>query len=90
MRERSTDANSSRSCGSHARLAGRCAPQAAGVASPFAAAGGGGAPGGGAFGGGSGGTVAQVVSWAEAHGKAVTIAGVSGFTVYDLQGAAAS
>lgn len=47
--------------------------------------------GGGAIGGGSrGGTVAQVVSWAEAHGKAVTIAGVSGVTVYDLQGAATS
>ena len=51
----------------------------------------GGALGGRAIGGGaSGGTVAQVVSWAEANGKAVTIAGVSGFTVYDLQGAAAS
>jgi 4-amino-4-deoxy-L-arabinose transferase-like glycosyltransferase len=50
----------------------------------------GGAIGGRAIGGGSsGGTVAQVVSWAEAHGKVVTIAGVSGFTVYDLQGAAA-
>ncbi|HEY4864898.1 MAG TPA: glycosyl transferase, partial [Candidatus Dormibacteraeota bacterium] len=46
--------------------------------------------GGGAIGGGRGGTVAPVVSWAEAHGKAVTISGVSGFTVYDLQGAAAS
>ncbi len=47
--------------------------------------------GGGARAGGDrGGTVAQVVSWAEAHGKAVTIAGVSGVTVYDLQGAAAS
>ncbi len=46
---------------------------------------------GGAVGGGArGGTVAQVVSWAEAHGKAVTIAGVSGFTVYDLQGSAVS
>jgi 4-amino-4-deoxy-L-arabinose transferase-like glycosyltransferase len=46
---------------------------------------------GGAIGGrASGGTVAQVVSWAEANGKAVTIAGVSGFIVYDLQGAAAS
>jgi 4-amino-4-deoxy-L-arabinose transferase-like glycosyltransferase len=45
---------------------------------------------GGGGGGASGGTVAQVVSWAEAHGRAVTIAGVSGFTVYDLQGAAAS
>ena len=51
----------------------------------------GGALGGRAIGGGAtGGTVAQVVSWAEAHGKVVTISGVSGFTVYDLQGAAAS
>jgi hypothetical protein len=45
---------------------------------------------GGACGGARGGQSPLVVSWAEVHGKKVTISGLTGVTVYDLQGAAAT